>query len=129
MQKPFILKYNGRPTQVELRRVTYPPITRLKETVAIPGFGNAPVREGTGKFNKSQVTLWTSSAIISVDANKDAVHDRIRRLRQQESQLLDEIDTQIKLLRERREAILKLAWQKANIVTVKELVEQVDAVS
>jgi hypothetical protein len=124
MQKPFILKYDDERRQVELERVTYPPITRLKETVKIPGFGNVPFSECTGKFDKSKFTLWTTRGTVNCSANKEGVHGRIRRIRPQEAAILDEIDEQIKALRERRAEVVKLAWLRAHVVTVKELVER-----
>jgi gamma-glutamylcyclotransferase (GGCT)/AIG2-like uncharacterized protein YtfP len=126
MQKPFILKYNDERRQVELQSVTYPPITRVKEVINIRGIGNIGMSECTGKFDKSKFSLWTTRGNITIAATKDGVHGRIRRLREQEAKLLDEIDAQMAELRSRRAEIVKLAWQKANVVTVKELAEQAD---
>jgi len=119
MQKPFIYKYNGRNYQIVLKSVSFGHV--LRDT----GESRFGIRVATiAGENKSRIRLNPEEGRSQViDANKDAVHKTIRLPREQEAKLLDGIDEQIKALREQREELLKTAWQKANIITVKELIE------
>jgi hypothetical protein len=124
MNKPFILMYNGFPLLVDLKRVSYPPKTKVTKTIKVDGFGNIPVTTPTGKFDHSQITLWKTSPTLTISENKTAIDSRLRRLRQQEAEELEKIDAEIHELRTRREALIKKAWIKGNVVTVKELTER-----
>jgi len=124
-QKTFVLKSGKWIRLAELKRVSYRPIRRQIDSVSIPGIGSMPVMKDTGKLDKSRIELWTDMMNFSVDATHDGVKEKIRRLRQQESDSLDLIDAQISLLRQEREDLIKKAWQAGNTVTVKELVERI----
>ena len=124
-QKPFVLKSGKFIKLAELKRVSYRPIRRQIDTIAIPGIGKCPVMESTGRLDKSRIDLWTDMMNFSVEATHDGVKEKIRRLRQQEADALDLIDAQISLLRLEREDLIKKAWQAGNTVTVKELVERI----
>jgi len=116
----------------EIKRVSYKPITRVISKTTIPGFGTIPISEGTGRFDKTKLELWTDVMNYTTDATHDGVKAKIRRLRAQEADQLDAIDAELDCLRAKldclrakRQALIKLAWQNGNTVTVKELTEQI----
>jgi hypothetical protein len=126
MEGKFITKPAGVkiPTVTEIRRVAYRPIFKRVGTLDCGPFGNIPHSVQTDKIDKSRLDIdpWHGTGFVIL-ATREGVHSHIRRLRDQEAKILDEIDAQIAALREQRKEALKLAWQKGNTVTVKELIE------
>lgn len=123
-QKEFLHKgqRDKYPRQADLSSVRYPDITKHTSSI-----GGIPIHSLTGKVNKNRIQLWwkDSSSILSIEATKESVKSTIRRLRPTEAKLLEEIDTKMLKLRIERLAILKQAWQKGHVVTVKELKERI----
>lgn len=88
--------------------------------------GNIQTSESTGKKDKSRFWVNTGT-IITIDARKEEVDKRYRRLRPEEASSLEAIDREIRGLRAKRETLLKQAWQKAHTITLKELTEKAEA--
>lgn len=118
----YLCKTIDRIRLTDIRRVEYLPITRKTGTM----FGNCPVSELTGRFDKSRLYVTSLHGNHTMQATHDGVKARLRRLRQQEADKLEAIDAQIEELRKEREAVIKLAWKNGNTVTVKELTEKIN---
>lgn len=127
MQKPFLIKgkTDKFPRQNELRGVSYKTITKIVGTIDSP-FGKINHIKATGRVDKSQLELWTDGYSYTIPATRDGIKTTIRRLREQEAALLDMLDKKIRDLRDERALVLKTAWSKANVITVKELVDRIE---
>jgi len=142
-QKPYVYKF-GRIIikQGEIRTVYYGQIMRQTGSIEVGGFGNIPTMTSTGRVNRNELRIEMTSTgrvnrnelridmnsvYVTTSATHQGVNATIRRLREQEAEILDEIDAQLTDLRKRREAILKLAWKKGHTVTVKELTRLADS--
>lgn len=110
----------------KIKSVFYEPIRKRVGSVRVAGLGNIPTLENTGKVDKSRLVVNTGH-LISVPASKAEVHKRYRKLRPEESRRINDIDRRINELRLEREALLREAWDKGHVVTVKELVELAEA--
>jgi hypothetical protein len=128
MSDIILTKHKGAkiPCLSEIKKVSYVPVRKVVDRLDIPGLGSCPVMGNTGKFDKSQLSVYTKSGWFTLSATRDGVHEKIRRLRDQESALLESLDKKIAALHAERVEVLKLAWTKANVVTVKELTELID---
>jgi hypothetical protein len=109
-----------------LRRVNFPTIFKRTGSIDLPGFGNVPTSESTGKVDKTKFEISTTGGSFQIEATRIAIHKKLRRLRDQEASQLDSIDRQIEALRLWRAQVLDDAWKKGNIVTVKELIDQIE---
>ena len=123
-QHRYLVNYNKRVLQVAYFTAYHPNITvdsgeRILEM---------RVMKSTGKTDKSKVTLYlgdrgqafTFTSLLTAAAIKS----RIRKLRDSEAEKLDAIDMQLETLRQERKGLLRAAWTKANVVTLKEVVEK-----
>lgn len=130
MQKTILVKRRGDklPRQTaQIDYVSYREKTEVVGTILAAGFGNINTIRGTGKFDKSIFTIRVDNNIFSCPATHEGVKSVLRRLRQEEAVELDQIDAQLSALRERRIDLLKAAWNKGHVITVKELVDQIAA--
>jgi len=109
------------PQVVELQRVTYRHFT--EPTGNIGGF---QIVRSTGKIDKNSIELWTNHTHLVVSPTRESVHAKIRKLREQEAAQLAEIAEQMKALHAKKLEILQAAWNRGNVVTVKELLERID---
>jgi hypothetical protein len=87
------------------------------------------VVEGTGKVNKNQVAISPKERGDSfrISLTSEAVKSHIRKLRDIEATKLNVIDEQMEFLRQERRKVLQTAWIKANVVTLKEIVEKIES--
>jgi len=112
------------PTVTELQSVRHPSIRKQYDSITIPGIGTAPIMRDTGKYDNSTFSIHTKRAgYINVIASREGVKTKLRRIRPDEQAQLDALDAQIAELHEKKNELLKLAWNKAHVVTVKELEE------
>lgn len=94
--------------------------------------------KGTGKFHKDVLGIVAENsnhytvACQQVPATAEGVKKTLRSLREQEAARLDSIDaeiaaleSQLKAKKEERRGLLKEAWSKAHVVTLKEAISQV----
>ena len=86
---------------------------------------------GTGRFDHGKLDIRSpqvSSYVFRVPATAEGVKSVLRRIRPQEAEQLDAIDADIAqlqaeldALKERRKQALHTAWQRGNVVRLKEL--------
>jgi hypothetical protein len=115
--------------QASILKVVHPEIRKLKQA-SLSGFRFAH-SIGTGRIDRRKLDISSpqiSSYVFRVAASADGVKSVLRRLRPQEAALLDEIDSdieqlqaQLDALRERRKETLHTAWQRGNVVRLKEV--------
>ena len=108
---------------MEIKAVTYRQLTKRVGSITVPGFGTIPKSQLTGEFDKSTLDIITDLQNYVVKATHDEIKKKFRRLRDSEAAELDQIEAELSRLREERKAIMQKAWDRGNVVPVKELVE------
>lgn len=118
--------YKGMPTDrprlVESFSAVYQELTK-----AGPDLGMFQTRVGTGKFNRSKITIHVQGYGCTTSATAEGIKKVIRRLRPQERERIETIDAEIHRLQRERQTIVKEAWVKAHVVTVSEVKAIADA--
>jgi hypothetical protein len=124
-RKPYIMKRKGEsPRLTRLEGVEYTRKTRVTGYMDVPGFGRINKSEFSG-WDKTRLEIRTSSAYLRVDSTPAGIKEKFRRLRPQEAELIDQIDSEIAAINARRQEIINQAWTRAHVVTVKELKEKI----
>ena len=105
----------------EIRKTTYSNLGGFR-------FGHSV---GTGRIDRRKLDIRSpqiSSYVFRVPASAEGLKPVLRRIRQAEAAVLDDLDAQIagieaelEGLRERRKAALHVAWQRGNVVRLKEI--------
>src|SRR5690348_1720215 len=105
----------------EIRRTTYSNLGGFR-------FGHST---GTGRIDRRKLDIRSpqvSSYVFRVPATAEGVKSVLRRIRPQEAEQLDAVDAditrlqlQIDALKEQRKQALHTAWQRGNVVRLKEL--------
>jgi hypothetical protein len=133
-QPEFLLNFRWRPARIfqaseltaehpEIRKTTYSNLGGFR-------FGHSV---GTGRIDRRKLDIRSpqvSSFVFRVTATAEGVKSVLRRIRPQEAEQLDDIDAQIVSLeaqlaglRDRRKATLHVAWQRGNVVRLKDIKE------
>jgi hypothetical protein len=100
---------------------------RQTGTHTVKGIGTFRTMAATGRYLHNAFHVYVHGlSTFELAATKTAVHSHIRILRQAEADKIDEIERQLADLRSRRRELIKEAWEKGNVVTVKELTEQAE---
>ena len=123
--RQYIVNLNraGYPRLTNIAGVMHPPVLKKVGTIHFDGIGDIPKMRSTGRYdaNTFEVQFTDSFGAVAMPKDRDAIHKKVRKLREQERGLIDAIDEQIKVLRSQRDELLRLAWQNGNVVTIKEL--------
>lgn len=82
---------------------------------------------GTGKISKDRFTMTADTQCTTIPATHDAIRTRFRKVRDEELAQISALDEEIRALQAKRNALVKVAWEKGHAVTVKELTEIADA--
>lgn len=86
------------------------------------------ISEPTGKVDRGRLRVSCGGDSQTVPATRDGVGAQVRRMRPQEFEQLEALNARIRALKLERRELKELAWRKAHVVTVKELVELAEAV-
>lgn len=82
------------------------------------------VMSPTGRRNRNELLITAYPAPgFHVRTERAAIRRKIRKLRAQEAAQIESLDAQIDELRRQRRELVKAAWERANVVTLKELEE------
>lgn len=110
------------PVITEVHTINHPRIRKIDRVVPLDGFGDVNIMKDTGKLDNARFEIGTKRAgWLQVEASREGVKSKLRRVRPEEQAMLDAIDEKIHALHEQKNELLKLAWSKAHVVTVKEL--------
>lgn len=132
-QHPFLFKWpnDKRIMQGMITLVERPEIMKEGKVEKI---GGIPFRfmERTGRLANDELQVHIPHKRFTMKATREGVREQVRRLRAQEAAELDEVDRliaeamlELKRLERVRSDFLKVAWSKANVVTVQELVDRI----
>jgi hypothetical protein len=131
----FLFKHHGDllPRVGEIAKVGYKEKMKVVERMNVRGIGDLNIMGGSGKFDHGMLEVIAAKAgVYNVEATREGVRSKIRRLRPDEAAQLASIENEIAVqeavlaeLKSARREILKAAWAKGHAVTVKELVERI----
>lgn len=118
----YIFKgYKEAPRVSEVKKVTHPFVMKDAGYIDIPGIGKCLARERTGGKDTKKFEVWTVGRNYTMDATHDGIKEKMRIVRPEEEAELARIAAEIARLQELRKEVLKKAWNKAHVVTVKHL--------
>jgi Lhr-like helicase len=133
-QRPYILNYRWKPGaifQASTLKVEFPEVRKISyHTLAGMKIGHAT---GTGRIDKRHLDIRSPEVdgyVFRVPLSAPGVKSVVRRIRPSEAAVLDDLDAQIEALqaqlaalKEQRRSALKRAWDKANVVRLREVLE------
>lgn len=115
-------------------------VPKYRRAGTVAGF---PYSEPTGTFEANRLQVSPIGAVLStgqpsssfgyvvVDRSAAGVKARVRRIREQEAVAIDALDEQLEAtkqhladLRKQRDAAVRTAWRKANVVRLSEIEER-----
>jgi hypothetical protein len=113
----------GYPRLSNIAGVQYAPVLKKIGTLHVEGLGDIDKMTTTlsRDINTLQVNFTDSFGLVTIKKDRGAIHQRVRRLRQQEAQRIADLDEEIRALRLQRDSLVRLAWKNGNTVTIKEL--------
>lgn len=108
---------------------------RVTHTSHVKGFGDMRHRVGTGQPDKSRVYVRDETSYqYPMSTTKVDIGKTLRRIRPQEAEQLAAVDTEIDAAKQRlrdlnevRQNLLKTAFAKGHVITIKEVTERADA--
>lgn len=130
-QPEFLLNFRWRKRifQASTLKAEHPEI----RTTRYQTFGGMRIGHstGTGRIDRRKLDITSpqvSGYVFRVPASAEGIKSVLRRIRPQETAVLDDLDAgikqleaQLEILRERRKQALHTAWQHGNVVRLKEL--------
>lgn len=133
-QRPILWNFTGR--RKESRRF---PFMQCSEPTADEGATlrmrirfiprGRPVLSGRdAQPDRSRVRAGVGYQSSEMALRRTEIRKHLRRLRPQEAAELDALDTKIRALRDERDGVLRRAWQRGHVMTVKEVREAAETV-
>jgi len=123
-ENQYLVRSNGRsspPRLTALRSVSYPFKTKVTGHIRIGGLPPINQAQIVGE-NKSRLFIKPYIGHqFNIPKKADEVKKHIRKIRPEEMAIVDQINREISDLKEKREQVIRDAWAKAHVVTIKEL--------
>ena len=133
-QRPYILNYRWKPGalfQASTLKVEFPELKKISyHTLAGMKIGHAT---GAGRIDKRHLDIRSPEVdgyVFRAPVSAPGVKSMPRRIRPSEDAVLDDLDRQIEALqaqlaalKEQRKGELKRAWDRANVVRLREVLE------
>lgn len=131
-QPEYLCRWAKRGSQVyqtQLPVFVHPKITRSEPTKA----GWYTVSVPTGRIDRTKIRWETRMTIFECPATHDGLKACLRKLRPEESSLLDAVDAEIESLRQQlrakdqlRSALLRVAFSEAHVVPLASILRLID---
>jgi len=131
---PFVARWKDGTIRIfGIKSVSYDLKLEHVRTENFKGFGKIPVRraarDSAGRlvYDRSKIVIHPEigSNSIHIATDSKEIKKRIRRIRPDEMRELENINEQIRALFDRRDQLIRAAWDRGHVVTLKELKDQI----